>query len=112
MKNPLLDRIDLLVCVAGINQQSVEAHLRAFIDSLKGKCDTAGLNVFLVMRDAFPMSALVKEIVASSGFSVRDCPLPRGSDAAEDTARACDWMVNNLGESAWVAISHYDIEFV
>jgi hypothetical protein len=105
------EEIDFLVCIAGYDNNSIEKHVPRFIDTLKSKCNLKGVNVFIVLRDCFPIPASVKDIIHNSGFTVKNCPISNPDEVGEDTSNTCNWMVSNIGNATWVGISHFDIEF-
>lgn len=107
-----MEEIDLLVNIAGENNEVVHHYALKFLRSLVGECDLQGVNVFIVTRECLPLAdETMAAIEAYNRFETVVCPLPRTDNCMEDTGRVCNWMVDNCGEAPWVTISHYDVEF-
>lgn len=105
-------KIDLLVSVSGKNNEVVEKDTILFLWTLKDKCSLDNMNVFVVFRDCMPVTANLKKLV--EGFEwihTTVCPLTELDVCREDTSAVTNWMVDNVGQSPWICVSHFDIEF-
>lgn len=107
------EEIDLLVSIAGRDEELVLHNTTVFLHSLVDKCNLEGINVWLVFREHWPLSILTQETIGkyNNQFKTCICPLELSSNCCEDTGRMVDWMIDNVGNAPWVCISHFDIQF-
>lgn len=106
-----MEPIDVLVGLYGTDD-SMDRQVVKFIMSLWEKCNLDKVKVFCVERECSPISVFLRDLIHRVGFHLHSCPLPLADSCLEDTGQFCDWMVNNIGESCWVSIMHYDVVFV
>ncbi len=105
-----MDQIDLLVSVAGVNNDAIDQYLPLFLVSLN-ECSLDRVNIFLVTRDCLPVSKELSSLLEKSGYTVISCPLHRFNTVLEDTSVVCNWMMDNCGDAPWAIVSHFDVMF-
>lgn len=106
-----MEELDFLVSVAGDDAALVAELTREFFSTLRSRCSLQKVNVFIVLRECWPVPKSVENELRGTGFQLRTCPLPKHHQRREDTSRVCDWMVQNVGSAPWFVVSHYDIVF-
>ena len=104
-----LTPIDVVVCVAG-NNELLDAVVPMFLSSLRSKCNLENVRLFAVFRKQLPVSDVVRRLLEFD-FNIVEIDIPVRSHCREDASIVCNWMVDNLGSSPLVSVSHFDIVF-